>query len=76
MIETADLAAKREAEHMERNHLSIRMDKELHDRFQYAADYEGRSMSRQILCLIQNCIREFEKERGPITAGELEHGGS
>lgn len=76
MIETAGLAAKREAEHMEKNHRSIRMDKELHDRFQSVADYEGRSVSRQILYLIQNCIREFEKEHGPITAGKLEHGCS
>ena len=48
------------------NHLSIRTDKALHDKIQYVAAYEGRSMSGQILYLIQSCIREFEKERGPI----------
>jgi len=36
------------------NHLSIRTDKALHDKIQYVAAYEGR------------CIREFEKEHGPI----------
>ena len=46
------------------NHLSIR--KALHDKIQYVAAYEGRSMSGQILYLIQSCIREFEKEHGPI----------
>ena len=47
-----------EAEHMEkRKHLSIRMDTELHDKLQYIAEYEGRSMSRQILYLITACIR-------------------
>ena len=49
------------------NHVSIRTDKELHDKLQYVAAYEGRSMSGQILHLIQKCIREFEKEHGPIS---------
>ena len=45
----------------EKNHLSIRTDKEVHDKFRYIAAYEGRSMSGQILYLINTCIREFEK---------------
>lgn len=48
------------------NHLSIRTDKELHDKFKYVAAYEGRSMSGQILHLIQECVRKFEKENGTI----------
>ena len=48
------------------NHLSIRTDKELHDKLQYVAAYEVRSMSGQILYLIQSCIRRFEQENGPI----------
>lgn len=52
------------------NHLSIRMDKELHDKFKYVAAYEGRSMSGQILYLIQSCIRGFEQEHGPVQLGE------
>lgn len=47
-------------------HLSIRTDKGLHDKLQYVAAYEGRSMSGQILYLIQSCIRNFEQENGPI----------
>ena len=55
------------AKHMGKtNHLSIRTDKELHDKLQYVAAYEGRSMSGQILYLIQSCIRRFEHENGPI----------
>lgn len=54
----------------DRTHLSIRMDKELHDKFQFVSDYEGRSMSRQILHLIKSSIREFEKEHGPIPVKE------
>lgn len=50
----------------EKTHLSIRMGTELHDKFQWVSQYEGRSMSGQILYLIQQCIRNFEKEHGPI----------
>ena len=53
-----------------RKHLSIRMDEEMHDKFQYIAAYEGRSMSGQILYLIQKCVREFEREHGPIPEEE------
>ncbi|HIR84212.1 MAG TPA: hypothetical protein IAA56_02620 [Candidatus Galloscillospira excrementavium] len=56
---------------MEKNHLSIRTDKVIHDKLQYIAAYEGRSMSGQILYLINTCIREFEKEHGPITPEDL-----
>lgn len=53
-----------------RKHLSIRMDEELHDKLQYIAAYDGRSMSRQVLHLITACVREFEKEHGPIDLEE------
>lgn len=55
----------------DKTHLSIRMDALLHDRFQYVAGAEGRTMSGQILYLIQKCIRDFEKEHGPIKAEDL-----
>ena len=54
-----------------KKHLSIRMDEQLHDKFQYIAAYEGRSMSGQILYMIQSYVREFEKEHGPITEDDL-----
>lgn len=47
-------------------YLSIRMNRELHDKFQSVAAYEGRSMSGQILYLVNQCVRQFEKEHGPI----------
>ena len=55
----------------DRKHLSIRMDGQLHDKFQMIAAYEGRSMSGQIIYLIQKCIRDFERENGPITEEDL-----
>ena len=56
----------------DRTHLSLRMDKELHDKFQSISAYEGRSMSGQILYLIQKCVREFEREHGPIKGEDPE----
>lgn len=56
----------------DKTHLSIRMDRELHDKFQSVASYEGRSMSGQILYLIARCVRDFEKEHGPIAPEDLE----
>ena len=47
-------------------HFSIRMDRTLHDKFQFVAAYEDRSMSGQILYLVNQCVREFEREHGPI----------
>lgn len=54
----------------DKTHLSIRMDQQLHDKFQSIAAYEGRSMSGQILHLIQCYVRDFEKEHGPIEEQE------
>ena len=54
-----------------RKHLSIRMDEELHNKFQMVAAYEGRSMSSQVIQLILKCVRDFEKEHGPITKDDL-----
>ena len=55
-----------------KSHLSIRMNQEQHDKFQYIASYEGRSMSKQILFLINKCVRDFEKEHGVIELPEEE----
>lgn len=50
----------------DKSFLSIRINRELHDKFQYAAAYEGRSMSGQIIYLLNKYVREFEREHGPI----------
>lgn len=52
-------------------HLGITISSELHGKLVYISEYEGRSMSGQILWLIQRCVREFEKEHGTITEEEL-----
>lgn len=40
--------------------LSVRMDRELYDKFRDIAEYEGRSMNSQILLLIRKCVRDHE----------------
>ena len=52
-------------------HLGIRMDSQLHKKLVYIAEYEGRSLNWQVIHLIQECVREFEQEHGPIPEEEL-----
>lgn len=47
-------------------HLGIRVENELHYKLKYISEYEGRSMNGQVLYLINQCIRNFEKENGEI----------
>lgn len=47
-------------------HLGIEVDPELHGKLKYIAKYEGRSANGQIIYLIRQCIRDFEKENGEI----------
>ena len=53
-------------------HISIRFDRETHDKLFYIAEYEGRSGSGQIMYLIRRCIKDFEAQHGVITPEELE----
>lgn len=47
-------------------HLGIKIDSDLHRKLVSISKYEGRSISGQILYLIRQNIREFEKEHGKI----------
>lgn len=47
-------------------HLGIEVNPELHYKLHYISKYEGRSANGQILYLIRQCIKEFEKENGKI----------
>lgn len=53
-------------------HFGIRVDDEIHYKLAYIADYEGRSINRQIIYLINQCIRNFEKENGVIKKEDKE----
>ncbi len=50
----------------ENKHLGIEINKEMHYKLHYIAKYEGRSGNGQILYLVNECIRNFEKEKGEI----------
>lgn len=55
-------------------HLGIEVDPELHGKLRYIAKYEGRSINGQILYLIRQCIREFERREGAIPVERREDG--
>lgn len=65
--------------HMERviemrkevKNIGLRVDPEVHQKLRYIADYEGRSINGQAYYLILQCIRDFEKEHGPIRPEDL-----
>ncbi len=47
-------------------HLGLEIDPELHYKLHYISKYEDRSANGQVLYLIRQCIKEFEKENGKI----------
>ena len=47
-------------------HLGIEIDPELHYKLHYLSKYYGRSANGQILFLIRQAIRNFEKAEGEI----------
>ena len=50
----------------ENKHLGIQIDKELHYKLRYISKYYGRSANGEILFLIRQAIKEFEKNEGEI----------
>ena len=51
-------------------HLGLEIDPELHYKLHYISKYEGRSANGQVLYLIRNCIKDFEKREGVIEIPE------
>lgn len=47
-------------------HLGIRIDETMHYKLSYIAKYEGRSINKEVLFLITECIRNFESKHGAI----------
>lgn len=47
-------------------HLGIEIDPELHYKLHYISKYEGRSANGEILFLIRQAIKNFEKAEGEI----------
>ena len=51
--------------------IGLRVSPEVNNKLRYIAEYEGRTINGQAYYLILSCIREFEKEHGPIPEDEL-----
>ena len=45
---------------------TLRIDRELLDKFGYVAEYEGRTKNRELEQLMKRRVAEFEREFGPI----------
>lgn len=52
-------------------HFTLRIDRNILDKFGYIAEYEGRTKNKELLRMIKKCIAEFEKEHGEINPDEL-----
>lgn len=52
--------------------IGLRVSPEVHRKLQYIAKYEGRTINGQAYYLILSCIREFEREHGPIEGDSQE----
>ena len=46
---------------------TLRTEEEILKKFRYVAEYDGRSMNRELERLVKRHIAEFEKEQGEIT---------
>lgn len=51
-------------------HLGIEITPDVHAKIKYISKYEGRSINGQVLYLVNQCIRDFEKENGTIKLDE------
>lgn len=47
-------------------HLGLFIDPEMHYKLKYVADYDGRSISGEIMYLLKRYITSFEKKHGKI----------
>ena len=53
-------------------HLGLFIEPELHKKLKYVAKYNGRSISGHVMFLIQESVRNFEKEHGKIESEDKE----
>lgn len=45
-------------------HLGLRLDERTHEKLKSLAEYEGRSINGEVIYLIRQAIKDFEKENG------------
>lgn len=59
-------------EKREVKHIGLRISPEMHKKLVYIAEYDARNVNSLTMSLLYQCIRDFEKEHGPITAEDLD----
>jgi len=50
----------------ENKHLGIEIEPDLHSKLKFVSKYEGRSINGEVIYLIRQAVRNFEKENGEI----------
>ena len=53
-------------------HIGLRVSPEMHKKLVYIAEYDARSVNSLTMSLLNQCIRAFEKEHGPIKQEDME----
>lgn len=53
-------------ERKEIKYVGLRVTPEMHRKLRFVAEYEGRTINGQVIYLMNQCVRDFEKEHGPI----------
>lgn len=48
-------------------HLGLRIDSETHSKLKELAEYDGRSINGEVIYLIRQAIRDYERKNGPIS---------
>ena len=51
-------------------HYSLRIDAELLEKFSYVAEYEARSINRELIQIIRHHVLWFEQKMGEIDVGQ------
>lgn len=51
-------------------HYSLRIDAELLEKFSFVAEYEARSINRELIQIIRNHVLRFEEKMGEIDVGQ------
>ena len=51
-------------------HYSLRIDAELLEKFSYVAEYEARSINRELIQIIRNHVLWLEQQMGELDGGQ------
>ncbi len=55
-----------------RNSFTLRVEPRLWSKFKYIAGYNGRTVNKQLIVMIRDCVDEFEKKNGLIDVTKKE----